>query len=98
MSVSTTAAPFTIRDLVPLQMIAEAAQEGQSVAFLAEDNTPRYGTARSIGDENGYFARGEEDVRDLFLRVTMRSGVERYERVGDLMEQLHKTFFTNVHE
>lgn len=93
---TTTTAPFTLSDFNKIAQIVEAAQGNQRVAFLLEDGRIVQGTARSLGDENGYFQMGTEDIRTLHLRITTETGLERFELVSDLTEQLGSTFFTNV--
>jgi hypothetical protein len=52
------------------------------------------GTARSLGDENGNFAR-DEDIRDLYLRVTGDTGFEYFLPVRGLMEQVRAGEFVH---
>lgn len=90
------ARPMTLHTVIRVNSIVEAAQQGQRVAWALEGGRSLYGTARSLGDEYGYFQKGTEDVRDLFLRITTETGLERYELVSDLLEELGVTFFVNV--
>ncbi|QGJ95066.1 hypothetical protein SEA_REDWATTLEHOG_205 [Gordonia phage RedWattleHog] len=94
----TTARVMNTTDVLNAAEVIEAAIQGKSVALIDVLGNVSYGTARSIGDEQGYFARGDEDVRDCYLRITMRSGVERFEKVSDLMNGLRTTFFPGAHE
>lgn len=76
--------PLTISDSVTLGEICRAVQGSLRVARLLDGNV-LIGTARSIGDANGNFALPDEDVRDCFLRVTLRTGLEAFWNVEELM-------------
>lgn len=84
---------LTVSDYTKLSQVMDAAQGNLHVAFLNEGGSRDDGTARSIGTEGGMFMLPATDVRDAYLRVTMHSGVERFELVSDLMERLGDTFF-----
>lgn len=93
MSNSTTAT-LTISDLLKLGQIVEAAQTGSQVTFLKpETGLTSQGTARSIGTDTGMFLGSEDDVRDAYLRITMATGIERFEKVSDLLAEIDTTFF-----
>ncbi|AVO24969.1 hypothetical protein KHQ84_gp026 [Rhodococcus phage Finch] len=81
---------LTYSDLTKLGRIVDAAEEGRNVAFL-EDGERSDGTARSLG--HGGFLSSTDDIREAELRITMSTGVERYELVSDLMERLGESFF-----
>lgn len=59
------------------------------VRLMGEDfDTRAEGIARSLGSFNGGFGRKGEDIRDMFLRVTLRSGFEAFWPVRDLMPEI----------
>lgn len=85
-----SAGPLSVADLVVLADIVNASIGCKPVTILEESGAVSVGLARSIGDVNGnHLARGE-DVRDAWLRVTMRSGFERFIPMGDLMEAVRE--------
>lgn len=81
---------LTFSDLTKLSNIVDAAGKERKVAFL-EDGERSDGTARNLG--HGGFLSSTDDIRDAQLRITMSTGVERYELVSDLMERLGESFF-----
>lgn len=86
--------PVTMRDIGALQTIVEAAQGNRRVKRLLEDiDLIVEGTARSIGDERGYFLGRDEDVRSGFLRVTTTTGMETFWPVTDLMIDANRGYF-----
>ncbi len=89
----TTERLLSLHEQIKLGRIVERGQQGGQVTFLHDDGRTDQGTARSVGDENGYFLRSDDDVRDAYLRITMRSGLERFEKMSDLVDQLDSTFY-----
>src|SRR5205823_2385349 len=85
--------PLTLGDVADLAEILRAARSNASVARLVDDGHVLYGVARSIGHANGSFAGRGDDVRDLFLRVTLSSGLEAFWPVQDLMPEVRHTTF-----
>ena len=72
---------LTIHEAHQLGRILDLVQRGARVVWLDPDvtgNEPQTGTARSIGDENGNFITGSDDVRDAFLRITTSRGFELF--------------------
>lgn len=87
--------PFSLLALSSISPIVDAAQRGAKVRILMGDD-PEFileGTARSLGDENGNFATTEDDVRDLFLRVTSLTGFEHFIPVSELMVKVSEGAF-----
>lgn len=84
---------LTMADLVALERIAHAAQTTAKVARATPDGDILYGTARSIGDSRGNFLKPGRDVRGAYLRVTSRSGFERFWPVAELMPLVHSGEF-----
>jgi hypothetical protein len=82
-------------DLVALEIIGHAAQTNAKVARAEDTGYVFYGTARSIGDQNGMTAFGT-DVRDQFLRVTLRGGSDAFWPVRDLMADVHNGDFAET--
>lgn len=80
---------LTIDTATSLAEIIGAAVRGAKVGLLLESGDILKGIARSIGDEQGYFLRGGQDVREAFLRITSISGFEHFIPVMDLVEK-HK--------
>lgn len=91
----TASTAFTLRDFAALEPIVAAAQSTGRVRRLLDNGSVMSGTARSLGDENGNFARDGEDIRDLFLRITADSGFEYFLPVGGLMEQVLRGEFVH---
>jgi len=79
---------MTIEETIQAAEILRAAQTTAKVAYLLESGDVAYGTARSVGNDRGAFARNGEDVRDLFLRVTTQSGLEAFLPVRELMPKV----------
>lgn len=77
---------LTTIDASSLADIVRAAQGNKSVARLIDD-VLFTGEARSIGTETGTLATRNDDVRDLFLRVTLPGAVDAFWRVSDLMAE-----------
>jgi hypothetical protein len=81
---ATTLGPVTVQLATHLAAIVSAAQRGARVAWLHDDRVG-YGTARSIGDEGGGFARADEDIRNCHLRVTTDLGFELFVPMSDVL-------------
>ena len=79
---------MTIEETIQAAEILRAAQTTAKVAYLLESGDVAYGTARSVGNDRGAFARNGEDVRDLFLRVTTQSRLEAFLPVRELMPKV----------
>jgi|tagenome__1003787_1003787.scaffolds.fasta_scaffold20985677_10 hypothetical protein len=91
---TTTENVLTMADLTALETISRAAITCARIAWVDRvTGRINYGTARSIGDENGNFLRRDKDVRDGFLRITTRGGWEHFVRVRDLMPLVHSGHF-----
>lgn len=86
---------LTLTDLVALETIAGVAQRCAKVArYDKNSGDVVYGHARHIcRDTLGNFLRGDEDVRDGLLRVTLRSGFEAFWPVRELMQDVGKGEF-----
>lgn len=77
--------PCTMTTAGALAAILKAAQTGAQVARrLDSSGRVDAGTARCIGDEDGNHAPRDSDIRDLWLRVTLRTGFEAFWPVGEL--------------
>jgi hypothetical protein len=46
------------------------------------------GTARSIGNDRGGFAGADDDIRDQYLRVTLRIGLETFLPMRELIAKV----------
>jgi hypothetical protein len=81
--------PFTLRDFTGLEPVIKAAQTNAKVARVREDadNGVVYGTARAIQTKGGWFLGTDTDVREGYLWVTLRSGMETWWPVADLMTE-----------
>lgn len=78
MTDTTTYAPMTVSLLLHVHEVVIAASEGAKVAWANEDGDLFYGTARHIvksPDDYG-FLPGNLDVRDGYLRITTKTGME----------------------
>jgi hypothetical protein len=87
MTTTTTAQLLTLTDALAVAELISYAQRNAKVARLTEGGRVVYGTARSIGDQRGNFLLNTEDVRDGYLRVTSRIGVEYFWPVRELMAE-----------
>ena len=89
---------LNVQAAIALGTIITTAHAEQKVAFIDDSGDVAYGTARHLvrSPTNVGFLLADEDVRDGFLRVTMQSGFERFEPVGELIDRLGESFFTDV--
>lgn len=82
---------LTISDAIYLNQVIDAASQSAKVAWVndedAEAGDVRYGTARHIvqGPDDIGFLRNDQDVRNGYLRITSRTGMEVFLPVRDLM-------------
>lgn len=83
---------FTLRDAGAISPILEAAIGNKRVRRLVDERIIE-GTARSVGDDRGNHARRDEDVRDLYLRVTTVHGWEAFWPVAELMRDVEQGLF-----
>lgn len=82
------ATPVTIPQIHQLYVITDAASRGAKVRWLGDDGyTIHEGTARHIvqSPDNFGFIRGDQDVRDAYLRITSVTGMEYAVPVKRLM-------------
>lgn len=85
--------PLLVPDLIALHTIVDATIHNSKVRFAIVPGGVVYeGTARSIGEQNGNFDYNK-DVRDLYLRVTMDSGFERFIPVQQVVQWVHNGGF-----
>lgn len=84
---------FTLRNVESVRPVIDAAVGNRHVRRLRANGDIAEGTARSIGNDTGGFARNSEDVSECFLRVTMVSGWDEFWPVADLMEQVRSGEF-----
>jgi hypothetical protein len=89
---------LTISDVVSLATIVSAAIHTQRCARAMDNGDVVYGTARSIGDENGNFAGPNDDIRDCYLRVTLESGWEAFWTVASLMDEVGSGMFVTPYD
>jgi len=78
----------TVPQIHQLYVITDAASRNAKVRWLASDGyTVLTGTARHIiqGPENFGFIRGDQDVRDAYLRITSITGMEHAVPIRRLM-------------
>lgn len=90
MTDTTTHGPMTINEMFHIYEVVNAACEGAKVAWANEDGDLHYGTARHIvksPDDYG-FTGPDMDVRDGYLRITTRTGMEVAYNVKELA-QMH---------
>jgi hypothetical protein len=90
---------LNIAEATQLATIIGWAQRCAKLVWLDERSDVCYGTARSIGDENGNFLRCDRDVRDAYLRITTVGGFDlflpmsevlRRHDLGTMMEERHR--------
>ncbi len=88
--------PLTVRDALAISEIILWAGRTAKIARLDRrtESDVVYGHARSIGDRDFGFIHGDQDVRDAFLRVTTRSGVEVAWPIRELVEDYKDHLFT----
>jgi hypothetical protein len=88
--------PLTVSDTVALAAICSAAQRSTRIARLLDTGDIFTGTARSIGDENGGFAGPQDDIRDMYLRVT--STFEHFLPIAELIDEVKAGTFVTDYE
>ena len=79
---------LTIPQIHQLHVITDAAARSAKVRWLGDDSTTIHeGVARHIiqGPDNFGFVRGDQDVRDAYLRITSKTGLEMTVSVRRLM-------------
>lgn len=87
-STKGNAVKMTAANTLALADVLRACSGCQPVTLLCEDGSVEVGTARAVcKDSNGAFLIGE-DVREGFVWLTMRSGLERFIPVADLVERV----------
>ncbi len=76
-----------------LGQIIGACERNAKVGYMYEDQggDVRVGTMRSIGTEDGNFAGAQDDVRDMFVRITMTTGWEYFMPVGEAVAKYRDT-------
>lgn len=84
---------LTIGDAIDIGAICGAAGRCAPVARALESGDVVYGTARSIGDTRGAFLASDTDVRNGYLRVTTRSGLEAFWPLRELLTELRAGLF-----
>lgn len=85
--------PLTISETLALGTVVNMAVHGQHVARLLDNGDITQGTARSIGDRNGGYSGPDDDIRDMYLRVTTDSGFEAFWPVSELVEDVKASTF-----
>lgn len=85
---------LTISEVHQLAELVKMAQTNARIAWIDEDvsHETRTGTARSIGDENGNFLNGRDDVRDAHFRITTSNGFELFMPVAKAMALIAKSY------
>ena len=79
--------PLTVSVAVALGRVALAAANDSRVRRLVGSEVVE-GTARSIGGTDGSHAGSHDDIRNMHLRVTTRSGFDAFWLIQDLMTEL----------
>lgn len=82
---ATTAATLHVSDVLALAYIIEACATTAKVALADDDGVITYGHARHVSYKN--------DVREGTVRITTRSGMERFLPVSFLVEAYHNGTF-----
>lgn len=80
--------PFTGFDYGNLRVVMDAVEQSAKVAWtLDEGETIRYGVARHLvkSEDNFGFRDVHADIREAYLRITTREGMEVAYKVSDLM-------------
>ena len=85
---------MNIQETIAAAEVLRTAQTCAKVARAYDDGTVVYGTARSVGDQTGAFGQSDDDIRDLYLRVTTREGWERFWPMRELMTEVETGEFT----
>lgn len=86
---------LSVADAWTIGQIIGMSRDGAKVARVAD--TPEgavYGTARGLVDEHMMRPREGTDVRDMYLHVTTRQGMEVLWPVRELIDQFRETTFT----
>lgn len=86
---------LTTADVFNLNSVIDAACQTARVAMVSDDGgEPLYGTARCISaNDGGSGTTTSKDVRDHYLRVTMRGGWERWFPVAELADKASRGEF-----
>ena len=90
--------PLSLAETIALGSIIDAAGRCAPVARLLDSGDICYGQARSVGRQSGAFLRRDDDVRDAYLRVTLRSGLEAFWPLHELVGQLEAGEFALDYE
>lgn len=90
---------LTVADAVALSTVVGAAQRNAYVGrLMPKTGDVVHGTARSIGTAYGVFAGPNDDVRDMYLRVTASAGWEVFWPVSDLIAEVSAHTFVIDYE
>ena len=84
------AEPFTLSDAVTVGIIADMAQKNKVVSWLPKRGPVVAGTARCVGTEYGCAAAEGTDVREQFLRITTKMGLEHFMSIPDAMARVRE--------
>ena len=82
---------LTITEVSQLAVLHQMARTNARVAWIDPEKKQyetQFGTARSIGDENGNFLNERDDVRDAFFRITTSMGWELFLPVSKACEMV----------
>lgn len=90
---------LTMADAVALGAVVGAARRNAYVGrLMPETGDVMHGTARSIGTADGAFTGPNDDVREMYLRVTTSAGWEAFWPVSDLMAEVNTGTFVVDYE
>jgi hypothetical protein len=78
---------LNMRNVTAAAQVMAAAEGNRRVRRLVDDRVVE-GVARSIGDQQGYFVRGDAPLEELYLRVTGSTGFDYYWPLPELMQQV----------
>ena len=80
---------LTANDYLAIAEVIKAARIGSKVRWVQDNqfDSIASGTARSIGDEHANFWTTDQDISEVFLRVTSTMGFEYFIPVLDVVEK-----------
>ena len=79
---------LNIGDVLALAEVIEAASQTAKVAYIGIGGEVVYGTARHIvgNPDTVGFIRSDQDIREAYLRVTLKTGFEAFPTVAYLAD------------
>lgn len=80
--------PLSVSTTISLATIVRWTQTNARLAWLIDGGRINTGTARCVGDQSGNFAGPDDDIRDLFLRITTTTGFELFMPMAEAINRV----------